>query len=112
MEAEEAACRYLIAAGYRILERNWRKPWGELDIVASRNGTVHFVEVKAASVFHAGFEPFRRAGERKMHKVARTARTWLSEHRYDPETEWQMDIVSVIMNGGPERMQIELFQNV
>ena len=108
--AEEAACRYLAEQGFRVLDRNWRRPWGELDIVAARGATVHFVEVKAATARYAGFEPFRRADGWKMHKVARTARTWLSANRYGPDTEWQLDIISVIMGSGEP--QIELFRNI
>ena len=44
---EDMACRYLVDKGYRIIERNFRKPWGELDIIAkSRDKTLVFVEVK------------------------------------------------------------------
>ncbi len=110
LEAEEAACRWLTEEGYRILDRNWRRPWGELDIVADRNGVVSFVEVKASSRRQTGFDPFLRADGRKMHKVKRTAQTWLSSHRYGPETEWQMDIISVIMD--PRGPQFEHFENI
>jgi len=44
---EDMACEYLVKNSYRILERNHRKPWGELDIVArSNDGTLVFIEVK------------------------------------------------------------------
>lgn len=110
LEAEEATCQWLSKAGYRILDRNWRRPWGELDIVAGRNGVVSFVEVKASSRLLAGFDPFLRADARKMHKVKRTAQTWLASHRYGPDTEWQLDIISVIMDAsGP---QFEHFENI
>jgi putative endonuclease len=107
-QAEELACQYLKDNGYAILDRNWRRPWGELDIVAEQSGVIHFVEVKASSKNVAGFDPFLRANGTKMHKVRRTAQTWLSWRRYSPETEWQMDIASVIMEGSV----IELFENV
>jgi putative endonuclease len=110
LEAEEAVAKHLESQGYAILDRNWSKPWGELDIVAQKNQVVHFVEVKASSRQIAGFDPFLRADGRKMHKVKRTAQTWLSAHRAGPDTEWQMDIASVIMGEhGPE---IELFENI
>lgn len=44
---EELVVKFLVEKGYKILDRNYRRPWGELDIVAQRKGKIHFVEVKA-----------------------------------------------------------------
>jgi putative endonuclease len=109
LQAEAAVCRHLQELGYRILDRNWRRPWGELDIVARLDGVIHFVEVKASSARVAGFEPFGRADAAKMQKVLRTARTWLAYHHIDNNTEWQLDVASVIMS--PMESQIELFRH-
>jgi len=44
---EDLACKYLVDKGYRLLQRNYRKPWGEIDIIAkSPEKTLVFVEVK------------------------------------------------------------------
>ena len=48
-QAEDLACRFLRQRGYRIIERNWRSPFGELDIVARDGGMLAIVEVKARS---------------------------------------------------------------
>ncbi len=71
---------------------------------------MHFVEVKASVHKNVGFEPFVRAGGSKMLKVKRTAQTWLAAHNYGDQTEWQMDIVSVIMGG--ETPEFEMFENI
>ena len=47
LSAESRAALLLIAKAYRILERRWKTPFGEIDIVARRRGVVVFVEVKA-----------------------------------------------------------------
>jgi putative endonuclease len=110
-EAEAAVCGHLQAMGARIVARNWRRPWGEIDIVAETpDGIVHFVEVKAARRAVAGFTPELRADGRKMAKVQRTARTWLAANQYGPATEWQMDVASVIMGTGEQ--SIEMFWNI
>lgn len=44
---EELVVKFLMKRGFKILDRNYRRPWGELDIVAEKNSTIHFVEVKA-----------------------------------------------------------------
>ncbi len=105
-DAEESVSRHLAARGFRILDRNWRRPWGELDVVAEREGVIHFIEVKASRRLAAGFAPELRADGRKLAKVRRTARTWLIDHRFGSDTEWQVDVASVVMGSTPE---IELF---
>lgn len=110
--AESATCQWLEGQGFQILDRNWRRPWGELDIVAQKDSVVHFIEVKASLKQNAGFEPFVRAGATKMLKVQRTARTWLATHNYGDDTEWQMDIVSVIMGGEGNTPEFEHFESI
>ncbi|HEX7368211.1 MAG TPA: YraN family protein [Candidatus Saccharimonadales bacterium] len=44
--AEQAAAQYLERCGYRVLEHNWRTRWCEIDLVAEKTGSLHFVEVK------------------------------------------------------------------
>lgn len=45
-KGEESACAYLLRHGFTILERNWRAGHAEIDIIAVRNGCLHFIEVK------------------------------------------------------------------
>ena len=112
LAAENTVTEHLKGLGYTILDRNWRRPWGELDIVARLGQVVHFIEVKASSRKVTGFDPFLRADGRKMHKVKRTAQTWLSYHRFAPDTEWQLDIASVIMDPLLSSPEIELFEQI
>ena len=49
VKGEEVATKYLEKKGFLIVNRNYRKKWGELDIVAEKEGIVHFVEVKTVS---------------------------------------------------------------
>ena len=46
---EETACKFLMKHGYQIVLRNYWKKWGEIDIVAKKDKTTHFVEVKTVS---------------------------------------------------------------
>lgn len=41
--------KFLMKRGYKIVDRNYRRPWGELDIIAERKGKIHFIEVKSMS---------------------------------------------------------------
>ena len=110
--AENLAARYLEKRGYSVLDLNYRKPWGEIDIVASKEGILVFVEVKANRKIIAGFEPELRATTSKIIKVARTARTYLAEKHFSIEQEWQIDVISVGLDEPQEVAKIRHFKNI
>jgi len=51
--AEDKACKYLINKNYEILERNFYFKGGEIDIIAKKDNTIHFIEVKSGENFNA-----------------------------------------------------------
>ena len=65
---EDIACKYLISKGFTIIERNYRKKWGEIDIVSQKSGRIHFVEVKASL---GGINPEEHLTPRKIDKLLR-----------------------------------------
>lgn len=79
-QAETEAERYLQAKGYRVLERNARSRYGELDLVAQHNGTLVFVEVKARRTDGYGGAAYAVDG-RKQDKLVKLAAHYLMSHR-------------------------------
>ena len=76
---EERASRHLKSAGYTILERNFRKPSGEVDIIAVEGGTIAFCEVKSwERMPMAGLE--QALNRRKQGRIIRTSLWFLQEH--------------------------------
>jgi len=67
---EEAAARYLEAHGLRVVERNYRCRWGEVDVVAVERDTIVFVEVKLR---YEPFDPLEAVDERKQHQISKAA---------------------------------------
>lgn len=53
---EDLACVFLIKIGFTIIDRNYLKKWGEIDIVAKKNNIFHFIEVKSAKLHVKGFD--------------------------------------------------------
>jgi putative endonuclease len=111
---EEIACRFLVKKGYRVLERNYRKKWGEIDIIAEKEGTVRFVEVKAVTAWSGDFSremsrlPEELVHRTKLRKVARTAALYMEEKR--DSREYQIDVVGVIMNEATRTARCRLFE--
>ena len=78
--AEDAAETYLLANGYRIVERNLRTRLGEIDFVALEGETLVFVEVKARMTAEYG-AAIAAVGRRKQAKLARIASLFLAKNR-------------------------------
>ena len=110
--AESAASMFLKKQGYEILERNYRKPWGEIDIIARKDGVIVFVEVKANSMAgHQSFAPEVRADHVKLRKVVKSAMLYLEFELKDLESEWRVDIVSVTLKEAVNKAAITHFKN-
>jgi putative endonuclease len=77
---ESAAERYLRRKGYRILDRNVRSFWGELDLVAEDGRVLVFIEVKSRRTAACGGAPFA-VDRRKQARVIRLAAQYLAGHR-------------------------------
>lgn len=89
---EERACRYLEAAGYRILETNWRSGKAEIDIIAETEGCLVFTEVKTRS--GSGFgDPESFVSDRKVELMQEAAEAYAEEKGW--EGGLRFDIIAV-----------------
>ncbi|WP_172633858.1 YraN family protein [Caldisericum exile] len=83
-EGEDLATKYLISRGFKILERNFRTPFGEIDIIAVKDGKLHFIEVKTRSS-----ENFGRGAEavdkRKLSHIVSSINFYLKGRNFDYE---------------------------
>ena len=70
---EDAACSFLKKKGYKILERNFRKGYGEIDIIALHKDILVFIEVKTRSSDKYG-TPFESISPWKLRSVLQAAR--------------------------------------
>ena len=77
---EDTAVRLLERAGFRILTRNFRTRFGEVDLVADDRGTIVFVEVKARTS-HAFGAPAESVGRRKQERIIKASEEYLAIER-------------------------------
>lgn len=85
---------YLVKNKFRILDRNYRKPWGEIDLIAQKGESLHFIEVKTQIADFVN-RPEDKVDWQKQKRIQRAALTYLSEKRYPPDQEWQIDVIAV-----------------
>lgn len=106
-KGEELAAAYLAGAGYRIVERNYRCLFGEIDIIAWEGETLVFAEVKSRRSESYGV-PQLAVGREKQKKISRIALHYLSEKRlcYAPA---RFDVLAVMLL--PQGPSIELIRN-
>jgi putative endonuclease len=94
---EDAAAAWYTAAGYEILDRNWRVREGELDLVARGSGAVVFCEVKTRRS-----DAFGLAAEavtvRKQHRLRMLAGRWLAAHDTSAPS-FRFDVAAVRPDG-------------
>lgn len=90
---ENIACVFLSHEGYRIIEKNFRTRFGEIDIIAENNKTICFIEVKARSGTGYGL-PEEFVDERKQEKLVKTALGYITSRNIN-SADMRFDIVSV-----------------
>lgn len=91
-KAETAARTYLEMRGFKVLEQNWRRPLCEIDIVADKDGVIHFVEVKYRydDQRGGGLESITAS---KLKQMRRAAETWVVENKW--RGEYQLSAVEL-----------------
>lgn len=119
---EEAVANHLKRKGFKVLDRNYLKKWGEIDIVARESGLVRFIEVKTVSreISDTGVARGTRAGEQyrpeenvhpqKLKRLHRAIFSWIEEYNY--EGEWQIDVAAVSLDTQNRRATVRMIENV
>ena len=106
---EDMAARHLQRLGYVILERNYRCPQGEVDIVARDGERLAFVEVRARRGTAFG-TPKESVTARKQARLATVARNYLQEHNCS-DVDWGIDVVALQFTPRGVLQHMELIRN-
>lgn len=117
---EDIACKFLVKHGYSILERNYTKKWGEIDIIAQKNNHLYFVEVKSKSVSNidqiteTDFQNSRPEDNMhpwKLKRLSRTIQTYLI-HKRIGNTSWQFDLLVVYLDVSRRKAKVKKVENI
>ncbi len=97
---EEEAVNYLVNKGFKIIERNHTRKWGELDIIAVKGNVLHFIEVKSITVRdiytrEGNYRPEDHMDTWKIQRLRRVIQTYLMSADIKEDQEWQFDLICV-----------------
>ena len=128
---ENIAEKFLKNKGFYVICRNYRKKWGELDIVAEKDGVLHFVEVKTVSRRSYGgppspngfdgtskfeqeinnYRPEDNMHPWKLQRLRRAIQTYLLE-KYKSDPVWQFDLACVFLDQERRVAKIRFMENI
>ena len=111
---EDAACAYLVENAYKVLERNYRKTYGEIDIVAqNKDKTLVFVEVKTLSGNPDGLAPEDNLTGSKLIKLKKICENFANKNPelVNERKGWQIDLVAITLEGG-NKPEIRHYENI
>jgi len=129
---EDIACRHLAEKkGWDVLDRNYLKKWGEIDIVSREIGKtediLHFIEVKAVSrenIAMASPEkleydlPEEKVDDQKIKRLHRAIDSYLTEKKHisretgECNIAWQLDIIAVFVDRENKQARVRMTENI
>lgn len=128
---ENIAVKFLMKHDFSILDRNYTKKWGEIDVVARKNKRIYFIEVKSVSRpdlervspadaktlagKHETSDEYRAEDNMhpwKMQRLSRTIQTYLLSKKIPEETEWQVDLLVVYLNIKNKKSRVKVVSDI
>jgi len=106
---EDIAARFLVKRGYAIIERNFLKKTGEIDIICKKDNKLYFVEVKSVSrenIIDDSYRPEDNIHKAKIARLNRTIETYLMEKSLDNDWEIIAVIVHIDINAKTAKVKL------
>ncbi|MES2215739.1 MAG: YraN family protein [Patescibacteria group bacterium] len=114
-KGEDIACSFLSKKGFIVMDRNYSKKWGELDIVAQKDGKLHFFEVKSVlfgEMKEGNHRPEDNVHGLKVRSIRRMIETYMDEKRMVPETEFYFHVLCVFMDVQRRSARVKWIENI
>lgn len=114
---ESIAVKFLVKRGFFVVEKNYLKPWGEIDIIAKKGGGFHFVEVKTSessrsNVIHeTTIKPEDNLHPKKLERMHKAVRTYCIEKGISEETI-SIDAIIVRIDNEHKKARVVYMENI
>jgi putative endonuclease len=117
---EEITAKYMVRNGFTLVEMNYLRKWGEIDVIVEKQDKIHFVEVKTVSyetkadleraVTHGTWRPEENVHAYKIKKLARAIDTWIMDNKW--QGDWQIDVAAVRIVPRETYTTIKIIENI
>ena len=107
---EDAVCGELIRRGHTVLQRNYRKRVGEIDIISQIGGFIVFTEVKTRK-YNSMVSGLEAVNFTKQRKIVLTADAYLSENPVDLQPRYDIAEVTITRGNFPRVTQITIYED-
>ncbi len=105
-EGEEMAAEWLLGQGFTILHRNWKHSYFELDVIAEREGVLHFIEVKTRTTDTYG-HPEEGVTAKKLERLMNAGEEFLNVYPVWERIQYDILSIRLYSNKAPEYFFIE-----
>lgn len=105
---EDLALDYLKSHGYFVLERNFTSKFGEIDIIAKKDPSLYFIEVKARSNTNYG-QPYEAVNKRKIYHIKKAAQYYLLKNNYN-DYKLKVAVFSILIT--KEKTDLKFWDNI
>jgi len=118
---EDIASRFLTSKGFNVVTRNYRKKFGEIDIIAEKAKIIHFIEVKTVSRENLNevtpetndtFRPEDNLHTWKLKRLSRAIQVYLAEKRLGDEVTWRFDVITVLLDAKNKIAKVEMLKDI
>lgn len=108
---------YLKKRGHRILGMNYRKKWGEIDVISQKGDVIHFIEVKTVSCETPkegsdSYSPEENVHPEKLKRLHRTIQSYLLEKGDSSDKLWQLDVAGVFLSLSQKKARVRMTEDI
>lgn len=107
---EDMASDYLKKLGYTIVDRNATSHWSEIDIVAKKDNSLHFIEIKTRRNKAFG-HPYESVGYYKIRSLYRSINLYLLKNKLK-QYKLSLDVISILLNDDLTLQEIKYYKNI
>lgn len=113
---EDLAAKYLKRKDYKIIQRNYREKWGEIDIIAQKKNDLIFVEVKTIAYYrfpqtkNPSLLPEDEITTKKINNLNKTILYYLNKNKIS--NSYQLDLITIKIDKTNKKYRLKHYKNI